>query len=80
MEIIVLDTFEKVDDTLKARYFLENHPDDVGYIKISRDNSVLDCQKIKVDNGSDKYFKTAKSILSQTFSFEPLPIKTLVSA
>ena len=80
MKIVVLDTFEKVEDTLKARYFLETLPDDVGYIKVSRDGSVLDCQKIESDNGTDEYFKVAKNALLQTFNFDPLPIKTFIQA
>lgn len=77
MKSVILEDFNKFDDTLSVKYLPENNSDDLGSIKISRDGTVLDSHKTNADNNSaDAYFNIVKTHLAQMFMVDPLPYKS----
>ena len=77
MKVVILEDFNKFEDTLSVKYFPENNRDDLGSIKISRDGTVSDSHKTNADNNSNgDYFNIVKTHLSQMFMVDPLPYKS----
>ena len=77
MKEVTLLNYERDKDSFFSNYVPGSAPSLRGYIKLARDGSVIDEEKVDIDDG-EAYYRMAKTHLNCMWNMEPLPIKSII--
>ncbi len=77
MKMITQFDYDRNANSISASYFPEGENEASGYIKLSREGSVIEERKSKFDKG-EEYHKMAKSHLMCMWGIDPLPNKSII--